>query len=332
MTNKYRVLKQQEFTLNDYKIVPIRFEDRFKIMQWRNEQLYHLRQKELLTKEKQDIYFKEVIAKSFDEIKPSQILFSFLRKEKCIGYGGLVHIDWKNKNAEVSFVMKTSLEENFFIKIWSIFLILLKKVAFIKLDLHKIYTFSYEIRPKLYDSLLENGLLLEGRLKDHSIVESKFFDVLYHSCINPIHNLNLRNLKKIDSQLLFNWRNDSEVRKNSFNTELIPLESHEKWFNEKISNINTKIYIFETKHGHPVGQVRLDYINEKWLIDYSIDKFFRGLGLGKNILMQTINLFEGRTFVAKVIKHNYASIKIFKDLTFKMESETENHKIFELIK
>lgn len=48
--------------------------------------------------------------------------------------------------------------------------------------------------------------------------------------------------------------------------------------------------------------------------------------------MQTINLFEGRTFVAKVINHNYASIKIFKDLTFKMESETENHKIFELIK
>ena len=326
MTNQYRVLKQQEFTLNDYKIVPIRFEDRFKIMQWRNEQLYHLRQKELLTKEKQDIYFKEVVAKLFDEKKPSQILFSFLKKDKCIGYGGLVHIDWNNKNAEVSFLMKTSLEEKNFVYVWSSFLILLKKVAFKKLDLHKIYTYSYELRPKLYDSLLENGFLLEGRLKDHCIVGSKFYDVLYHSCINPIQNLSFRVVKKADSSLLYIWRNDLEVRKNSFNTKFIPLESHEKWFNKKTSNIKRKIYIFETKQGHPVGQVRLDYINEKWLIDFSVDKFFRGLGLGKNMLMQIISLFKKGTFVANVINHNYASIEIFKSLTFKMIYETEHHK------
>ena len=37
-----------------YKIVPIRYEDRFDIMKWRNEQMYHLRQSKPLTEEDQE--------------------------------------------------------------------------------------------------------------------------------------------------------------------------------------------------------------------------------------------------------------------------------------
>ena len=68
--------------MGEFKISPIRHEDRLLIMKWRNEQMFHLRQAELLTEEKQNWYFEQVIDKLFEEQKPNQILFSFFRKDK----------------------------------------------------------------------------------------------------------------------------------------------------------------------------------------------------------------------------------------------------------
>ena len=54
---KYNCLNQNEFKALDYKIVPIRYEDRLAIMKWRNEQMYHLRQDKPLTEKSQEDYF-----------------------------------------------------------------------------------------------------------------------------------------------------------------------------------------------------------------------------------------------------------------------------------
>src|SRR5690554_5186890 len=122
----YKALKTQSFRIDDYSIVPIRYEDRFKIMEWRNEQMYHLRQASLLTKENQENYFKNVVANLFDQEQPDQILFSYLKDEECIGYGGLVHINWIDHHAEISFIMKTELEKDEFDLHWSIYLDLIE--------------------------------------------------------------------------------------------------------------------------------------------------------------------------------------------------------------
>ena len=80
--NTYKVLNNQIVSRENFSLVPLRFEDKNIIMNWRNEQLYHLRQNKPLTKEDQDKYFNDVIAKIFDEFKPNQILFSFLDDNK----------------------------------------------------------------------------------------------------------------------------------------------------------------------------------------------------------------------------------------------------------
>lgn len=325
---KYKCLNKQVFLIDDYQLVPIRYKDRFKIMKWRNDQIYHLRQKDILTKSKQDLYFQNIISKQFDLDQPDQLLFSFLKKDICLGYGGLVHLNWIDKNAEVSFIMDTTKQELNFVYLWNIFLTLLKQVVFKHLGLHKMYTYAYDLRPKLYDALSQSGFLFEGRLEDHCLVDSKFHDVLYHSCINPIDNLRIRRVKKEDSLVLFEWRNDPVVRRNSFDSKKIDWDSHEKWFNNQLTNSQSKIFIFETKQGHPVGQVRLDYLDNKWLINYSIDQFYRGLGLGKKIIYQSINTIEKGLFTAKVKNNNQASIKTFKSLGFTNISQEKNLKIF----
>ena len=75
-----------------------------------NEQIFHLRQFEPLTKIKQDLYFTNIVSKLFKEEQPNQILFSFLKNGECIGYGGLVHINWIDRHAEISFIINTILD------------------------------------------------------------------------------------------------------------------------------------------------------------------------------------------------------------------------------
>ena len=72
---KYKALTNNTFSDGEYSIVPIRYQDRFKIMQWRNEQIYHLRQAKPLTKVDQENYFTNVVAKLFEKKQPGQILF-----------------------------------------------------------------------------------------------------------------------------------------------------------------------------------------------------------------------------------------------------------------
>jgi RimJ/RimL family protein N-acetyltransferase len=181
---RYTVLQNQSYSNGAFSIVPIRFEDRIAIMQWRNEQLYHLRQQKPLTVEDQDSYFNTIVAKLFEQDQPNQILFSFLEDGVCIGYGGLVHINWIDKNAEISFIMNTVLEKERFHEIWSAYLVLLEEIAFRDLKLHKIYTYAFDIRPHLYDAFLNAGFREEARLKEHSFFENKFIDVVIHSKIN----------------------------------------------------------------------------------------------------------------------------------------------------
>ena len=177
----YKVLNKQEFKIADYSLTPIRFEDRFKIMNWRNEQIYHLRQSEPLTVEKQDNYFNTTVASLFNAEEPNQILFSFLEGNECIGYGGLVHINWIDKNAEVSFIMNTQLEEASFSKYWSVFLNCLEQLAFDELGFHKIFVYAFDLRPHLYDVLELNGYFKDARLKDHCFFQGAFKDVLIYS-------------------------------------------------------------------------------------------------------------------------------------------------------
>ena len=184
MEGKYKILSQQKFSKDQYSIEPIRFEDKFDILKWRNEQMYHLRQPEPLTEQDQINYFSNVVAKIFDKEKPEQILFSYLENGKCIGYGGLVHINWIDKNAEISFIMDTSLEKEYFDFHWKTYLRLIEEVAFKELKFHKIFTYAFNLRPHLYEVLENSQFLKEAVLKEHCFFEGKFIDVIIHSKVN----------------------------------------------------------------------------------------------------------------------------------------------------
>ena len=178
---KYKCLDIQTFSNKEYSIVPLRYEDRFKIMNWRNEQIDHLRQKTLLTTFDQNKYFNEIISKLFDSDHPNQILFSFIKNNKCIGYGGLVHINWKEKKAEISFIINTSLQKKIFKVSWISFLKMIEQVAFNELNLNKIYTYSFDLRKNLYLILEECSFVFESRIKQNYLFEGVYIDTVIYS-------------------------------------------------------------------------------------------------------------------------------------------------------
>jgi RimJ/RimL family protein N-acetyltransferase len=324
LANKYKILRRQEFSSGNLSIVPIRFEDRFDILKWRNEQMYHLRQNKPLTGEEQENYFNTVVSELFDQKKPDQILFSYLEGNKCIGYGGLVHINWMNKNAEISFLMETTLEKKYFEFHWVSFLELISEVAFNELGLHKIFTYAFDLRPKLYNALKKATFTKEAVLKQHVYFNGKFINVIIHSKFND--SLFLRDAKLFDAELTYGWATDPAIRLHSFNKEKIEWENHNKWFSDRLTDINCDYYILNNE-GSNIGSIRFDI--EKTgnaMISYLIDPIFHGKGFGKIIVEYGVEMLRARRNDVKQVyglvqKQNVASIRIFEKLGFKMTSE-----------
>ncbi len=182
----YPILKRKEFKQGNYKIVPIRDQDKFEIMQWRNDQIDVLRQNMPLTRDMQTRYFKEVVMKELKMDKPNQILVSYLFNDILIGYGGLVHISWIDKRGEVSFLLETDRNRNIGVlkKEYAVFLSLIKILAFDELLFNKITTEAFDIRPHIINVLEENGFVLEGRLRDQYLINGRFVDSLLHGCFS----------------------------------------------------------------------------------------------------------------------------------------------------
>ncbi|MCO5233142.1 MAG: GNAT family N-acetyltransferase [Chitinophagales bacterium] len=312
--SKYNCLTKNSFELAGFSIVPIRYEDRLAIMKWRNEQIYHLRQEQPLTEENQNDYFNNVVSKLFNDENPNQLLFSYLENGTCIGYGGLVHINWHDKNAEISFIMDTSIEKDHFEEYWSIFLRLLEKVAFDILKFHKIYTYAFDLRPHLYTALEKVGFIKEAVLKEHCFFDDKFIDVVIHRKINDY--ISIRLAEKSDELITFEWTNDTETRKNSFSNNIISFEEHSNWWNSKI-RFNT--YFIVEVNSKRAGIIRFDKHKDYYTIGINIAPEFRNRGFSSKFLFISCKKFRknhNEDIFAFIKPENLASIKSFEKAGF----------------
>ena len=316
-------MSQQIFKNQDFRIEPLRDQDKYEILEIRNEQLYHLRQSEPLTKEKQESYFATVVSNLFEQEYPNQLLFSFFENNEFIGYGGLVHINWIDKNAEISFVMKTKLEKDHFAKYWSNFLKLIEVVAFDQLNFHKIFTFAFDLRPHLYEVLNASGYNEEARLKEHCYFDNHFLDVVFHAKFN--RKISFRKANDSDMMLYFNWANDSSVRENSYQSNVISIENHQSWFLNKIIDSNCQMLVFENHLHQAIGQVRIQINTDKTaIIGISNDCQHRGKGYASLMIDKATELFlkeNPQMVVSAYIKiENQASTKAFEKAGFVIDS------------
>lgn len=331
---KYICLQQQEQHLGDFAIVPLRYEDRFLIMKWRNEQIFHLRQSQPLTEDDQQRYFDNVVSKLYDNPRPDQILFSYLEKDVCIGYGGLVHINWIDRNAEISFIMDTRLEAEHFAEHWSNYLTMLKSVAFDDLRLHKIYTYAFDLRPHLYTMLEANGYKREATLKEHCLFNGEYKDVVLHSLWNDSYEvINYVDCTIEQSRDVLTLRNRDDVRGWMVNPEVISEENHFK-FIESLKNNSNRLYYAIYRDGLLVGTYNLTNEGDGvWDRGIIANPSTQGTGQTEKWERQILRSLPSyiKAVSAKVKHDNLRSVRYHDKLGYK-EKGRDNEYIYYMLK
>ncbi len=122
----------------------------------------------------------------------------------------------------------------------------------------------------------------------------------------------LRRAQISDAEDVLEWRNDEKTRENSFNSERISLLSHLKWFERKLGQADT--YMFIVMDGmEKVGSIRVDVTDDIGEISYMIAPKARGKGYGS----RAIALVEGqmppevKSLMGLTLKTNTASGRCF---------------------
>lgn len=124
----------------------------------------------------------------------------------------------------------------------------------------------------------------------------------------------LRIVKETDMKLLFDWRNNEIVRKNSFCMEPVEWTEHVKWFNATLVKSPVLFFIMMCNE-QEVGQIRIDLeLDNTAIINYSIAEKYRGLGYGKQILYlaetELYERFKNKYMLKALVKENNISSQV----------------------
>lgn len=122
-------------------------------------------------------------------------------------------------------------------------------------------------------------------------------------------NILLRRATIEDAKFLFKLRTDPLSKKYSHNKSPIYYPDHCAWLKKSLCDTNRTIFIVESKEGISVGMVRVDLIDNHYVLSWAVTANSRGLGIGLEMVKAALLLFKG-PFLAEVKQENIASIKI----------------------
>lgn len=120
-----------------------------------------------------------------------------------------------------------------------------------------------------------------------------------------------------DAETLFRWRNDPVTRENSISQNIVPWDNHVAWLSASLKRPDRTILIAGSI---PVGTVRFDTIGDITEMSWTIAPEARGKGVGFQMVSAAS---EGKSLVAKILKHNIASQKIAEKAGFVMLKDSD---------
>lgn len=134
-------------------------------------------------------------------------------------------------------------------------------------------------------------------------------------------NATIRPVEEADRQTLWEWANDPEVRRQSFNQDYIPWENHVEWFAGKYNDSHCVWYIVLDEAGAPAGVVRFDRAaNEMVEVHITVAPEKRGQGVGAEALrLACARVQEETTYtevLANIMVKNVASQRAFENAGF----------------
>jgi RimJ/RimL family protein N-acetyltransferase len=169
---------------NQRYFFPLSKEDLSYIKDWRNSQMDVLRQWRPLSDWNQENWYRVV---SEDD---HQVIFSIKERNsdavtKLIGYCGITNIDYVNRRGEISFLVNPSRAENTSLYRLDFLAVLnyLCHYGFNKLNLHKLFTETFEVRVDHITILEDFGMYRDGIIREHQYINGKYHNSVVHSIL-----------------------------------------------------------------------------------------------------------------------------------------------------
>lgn len=181
----YIVLPQPQLSEGEITVRAVCPRDIEPIRVWRNAQMDVLRQNAPISEAAQSRYYATQIWPQKLSSMPDNILLAIEKRSELIGYGGLVHIDWADRRAEISLLLDPEIEARpkARAEIFRQFLMIVKRIAFEHLDLAKLTVETFETRSDYIRLFDEIGFAREGRLRGHVLIDGVRVNSILHGLL-----------------------------------------------------------------------------------------------------------------------------------------------------
>lgn len=129
------------------------------------------------------------------------------------------------------------------------------------------------------------------------------------------HPIRLRCAGHQDARVVFDWRNDSETRAASLETDPISWPVHELWWKASLGRADRVLLIGEDAWDRPVGLIRFDARDGRWVVGVQVAPDRRGQGWGHELLSSGLARMADKRgayrFTAEIKPENEASQRLF---------------------
>ncbi len=121
-------------------------------------------------------------------------------------------------------------------------------------------------------------------------------------------------------KVVYDWRNHPTTRQHSSNSTEIILTTHNKWFERKLNDNQSHIFIAQTNNAD-IGVLRYDASKHGLTVSLYLSSDYHGYGYGTVILLAGIKTLKKNgltptTLIAKILEDNKASQNAFKKAGF----------------
>ena len=149
--------------------------------------------------------------------------------------------------------------------------------------------------------------------------------------------ISLRKANNNDCYDIWMWRNTPEARRGSFNKEYIEYGKHRVWFERKLKDKKTTIYIAENNKKEKIGQVRFEIKRKKSVfINTNLNPRFFGKSFGNKIIKIATEVFMKekpyiKEIIAEILIENIVSQKAFKKAGYVFSHNTTKNDSKEIV-
>ena len=178
------------------------------------------------------------------------------------------------------------------------------------------------------EPIVRPAMLISFARKTQSLVDGKGVKRIAQEML-PLE-ITLRMATMDDCEAIYKWRNAEETRRYIFNSKVIPLDEHRRWFMESLENPNRQILIAELC-GSSAGVLRYDIDGRLAAISIYTVPGIKGYGIGTQIICTGSNWLHSyfpdvHKIQAKVLPKNVVSKKTFANAGY-----TERHITYEKV-